>query len=53
MHDNVHVPMPQDSTTGVTGAEGLRPGHLPCSLMHDMVLTPVHQFGTPGASGAT
>ena len=40
-------------TTSSTGAEKLRPGPLTCSLSRSMVLAPVLQFGTTGASGAT
>ena len=40
-------------TTVVTSAEELLLGCLTCSLMHDMVLAPVHHLGTTGASGGT
>jgi len=40
-------------TTGVSGAEELLLGCLTCSLMHDMMLAPMRQLGTTGASGAT
>ena len=47
------APVPCTGDHRLTVAEELLLGCLTCSLMHDMVLAPVHHLGTTGASGGT